>query len=108
MTTRLFTAQKVAVGSLLVSPTASIVASLLDARHMAIWLGAPALVLTGWTAAGHFITLDDDFPGGWSNIEGSKRIFLTSLLWLLLEAAVFAGSFYLVAVWPFQPQRTED
>ena len=67
-----------------------------------MWLGAPALIVTGWAAIGHMVTLDDDFPGGWSNNEGSKRFFLISLLWLLAETVVFVGIFYLVAMWPFQ------
>ena len=102
MTVRVSKTQKVVAGLLLASLIASVVASLLHARYVAIWLGVPALILTGWTAGGHLITLDDDFPGGWSNIEGSKRLFLVSLLWLLVEAVVFVGIFYLVAMWPFQ------
>ena len=104
MSFQVSTPQKVVAGLLLASLIASIVASLLHARHIAIWLGAPALILTGWTVAGHLITLDDDFPSGWSNTEGSKRFFLISLLWLLAQAAVFVGIFYLVAIWPFQSQ----
>ncbi|WP_036172041.1 hypothetical protein [Massilia sp. 9096] len=49
-----------------------------------------------WAFAGHLITLDDDFPGGWSNPDGDvpfpwaelaiEAAVLLALLWLAFLA----------------------
>lgn len=52
-------------------------------------IALPALVLSGWTAFGHLITLDDDYPGEWSNPEKSKTLWRRSLLQLAAEMGVF-------------------
>lgn len=54
-----------------------------------MWLGAPALVLSGWAVIGHLVTLDEDAPGEWSNPEGSKKLWYFSLGELALKAAIF-------------------
>jgi hypothetical protein len=46
--------------------------------------------LTGWAFFGHFITIDDDMPGEWSNPEGSRTLWRRSLLELLAKFVVFA------------------
>ncbi|WP_404366791.1 hypothetical protein [Marinobacter sp.] len=52
--------------------------------------------LSGWVAFGHLITLDDDMPGEWSNPEGIKTIWRTSLAILAVKFAVFIGLVVLV------------
>jgi hypothetical protein len=49
-----------------------------------------------WAFAGHLITIDDDFPGGWSNPDGDvpfpwpelaiEAAVLLALLWLAFLA----------------------
>lgn len=51
-------------------------------------VGAPALILAIWASLGHFVTLDDDMPGAWSNPEGSKKIWYGSILELFAKIAV--------------------
>jgi hypothetical protein len=60
------------------------------------WVAAPALVFSGWAAAGHLITLDDDAPGEWSNLEKSRVIWYRSLAELTAKAAVFGGLVWFV------------
>ena len=55
------------ISAFLVSCTGAAVSYLIGARSLGNWIAAPALVLSGWTALGHLVTLDDDMPGEWSN-----------------------------------------
>lgn len=46
--------------------------------------------LTAWMVFGHLITLDDDMPGGWSNPEGDKKLWHSSLAIMAVKLLVFA------------------
>jgi hypothetical protein len=50
-----------------------------------------------WIFAGHLITIDDDFPGGWSNPDGSSP-----LPWreLAIKTAVLLGLVGLIFFFP--------
>ena len=93
---------KIALAILGASILSSAVASLLGYRVAALWFGAPALVLSGWTALGHFITLDDDAPGGWSNPEDSSEIWRRSLGELAIKTCLFAAVVLVVVVLPLE------
>jgi hypothetical protein len=62
----------IVVGVFLASVLGFTVAFLLVAQSVGNWLAATALILSGWAAVGHLVTLDDDMPGGWSNQERSQ------------------------------------
>ncbi len=67
----------------------------------AFWRVAYIYTLIGFSAlvvVGHLVTIDDDFPGGWSNPDGSQLfpwkellIKIGVLLSLGLLAALFPG-----------------
>jgi hypothetical protein len=57
---------------------------------LAVWLAVPAFFMLGTAVYGHVITFDDDFPGGWSNQDGSWKYFRQSLFELLGKAAYLA------------------
>ena len=73
-------------GSLL----ASAAATSIGRSELGVWLGAPALVLAAWAFLGHLVTLDDDFPGGWSNEGGSRAVAVKSVL-LLAAKGILLG-----------------
>lgn len=72
-----------------VSYILAIVLGLMGKIVMAMAVGGPALFLSGWAFIGHFITIDDEIPGEWSNPEGSKRIWYMSLGELSIKAVIF-------------------
>ena len=45
--------------------------------------------LAAWVAFGHFITIDDDMPGEWSNPEGDKEFWRYSLIIVAVKFLVF-------------------
>ena len=92
--------RRIALWVFAASILASLGASLLHERTAAVWLGAPALLLSAWAFFGHLVTLDDEFPGGWSNPDSQRSVLLTSLTWLAVEAVVFAAALWLVLAWP--------
>lgn len=47
--------------------------------------------LAAWMAFGHLITLDDDMPGEWSNPEGDKKLWRSSLAVMVVKFLVFAA-----------------
>jgi len=47
-----------------------------------------AVVISGWAFIGHIITIDDDFPGGWSNPAGDERFPWVELA---VKAILFSG-----------------
>lgn len=59
--------------------------------EIAITLATPGLILLGWSTLGHFVTLDDDMPGEWSNPEGDKSIWYESLAELAAKAVLFVA-----------------
>jgi hypothetical protein len=62
------------------------------------WVFTPALIFSGWAAFGHWVTLDDDLPGGGSNPNESKVLWRRSLVELSLKALVFVGLAWFVLV----------
>jgi hypothetical protein len=90
----------VVIAIFLASVAGFAVAFLLGVRSVGNWLGVPAIILSGWAAFGHLVTLDDDFPGGWSNPERSRPIWFKSLGQLAAKFAVFA-----VVLWLFATLR---
>lgn len=79
---------------------ASVAATAIGSTQLAAWLGTPAALLAGWAFVGHLITIDDDFPGGWSNPEGSKAILNRSVGCLAGKALAVALVVFLVFVLP--------
>jgi len=64
-------------------------------------MGYVALVLfIGWPLVGTLITIDDDFPGGWSNPDGKATPEWKTLAWNL-EISLCRGSI-VVAAFAFQ------
>jgi hypothetical protein len=82
------TFQRIALGVLVASLAASVVASMLVSARVALLCGAPALVMSVWAAIGHLVTIDDDFAGGWSNPDGSSQIWYQSLRELAIKLVV--------------------
>jgi hypothetical protein len=50
----------------------------------------------GWPLAGTLITLDDDFPGGWSNPDGKTRPEWATLIWWI-DILLCRGAFVVAA-----------
>lgn len=88
-------AGKAIVGVLIGSYIGSGSALLLGAHSSGKLLIIPALVLAGWASFGHLVSLDDDMPGEWSNPEGSRKVWLTSVAGLGVKLALFAGALML-------------
>jgi hypothetical protein len=83
--------QVVALGVLLASASCACLTRVFIGPLLAIWVAVPALFMLGVAVYGHLITFDDDFPGGWSNQDGSWKYFRHSLYELLGKAAFLAG-----------------
>jgi hypothetical protein len=98
--------QKIVLGVFLTSLGASIAASLFDARLASYWLGAPAVVLSAWSAIGHLTTVDDDYPGGFSNSEKNAGIWHRSLWALALKVAILLVTVWLVVLAPSGQQTS--
>ena len=81
-----------------ISILAALVVSYLGYTILAKAVGTPALMIVAWVAIGHFVTLDDDMPGEWSNPEGNKKIWYSSLLELLVKVIVLVIVVYLIYV----------
>jgi hypothetical protein len=87
----------IVIGIFLASVLGFAAAFLLGARSVGNWVAAPAIILSGWAAFGHLVTLDDDMPGGWSNSERSRAFWLKSLGQLAMKFAIFVGVSWLFA-----------
>jgi len=83
----------------MVSYVSALAAALGRQNELAMWLGAPALFVSGLAFAGHLVTLDDDMPGEWSNSGDSKKLWHLSLGELLLKAIVFFALLVVVYLW---------
>ena len=79
------------IGIVLATVVASVTAFLLGDRTLGRWLAAPSIILSGWAAFGHLVTLDDDMPGEWSNPKGSRSFWGKSLAQLAMKFGVFVG-----------------
>ena len=47
------------------------------------------LVLSALVAFGHLMTLDDDMPGEWENMDESQRIWFSSKVILVIKIGIF-------------------
>lgn len=53
-----------------------------------------------WIVLGHLGTIDDEEPEGWSNPEGSKEIWHSSLKELGIKAVVLSVAFAALLIFP--------
>lgn len=83
--------QQIILGVFLASLLVALSAILMGYDSQARYIAAPALILSGWAAVGHLITLDDDAPGGWDNPKGTKSIWRISIMWLSLKVIFFVA-----------------
>jgi len=90
--------QKIIIGVFIISFVGGVATSMLSYEVIAKGIGIPALVLSGWASFGHFITLDDDMPGEWSNPEGENKKWYSSILELFVKIAVFAAVIFFIYV----------
>ena len=69
----------------------------------AIW-SVPYVVTVAWllvfACVGHFVTLDDDLSGGWSNPDGEKSIYRWSLFELGIKVVFAAAVWVLIYRFP--------
>ena len=76
----------------------------LVAVSLSVLFGVPYVItvlgLSAWAALGHLITLDDDMPGEWSNLEGSRSVWHRSLLELAVKFVVLLAIFGAIALYP--------
>jgi hypothetical protein len=79
------------VSAFLLSCAGAAVSYLIGDRSLGNWVAAPALVLSGWAALGHLVTLDEAMPGEWSNPQRSRALWHRSLTDLALKLLVFSG-----------------
>ena len=83
------------VGIVLATVVASVTSFLLGALTLGRWLATPSIILSGWAAFGHLVTLDDDMPGEWSNAERSRSFWGKSLAQFAIKFGVFVGLLFL-------------
>ena len=98
---RMHRTAQIALAIFLASLAGSAIASLFNSRLVAIALGLPALLLAVWTFFGHFVTLDDDMPDGFSNPDGSRRFYYRSFTELAVKGLILAATVWLIVYWPF-------
>src|SRR5687767_2922342 len=67
-------------------------AALLRAHTVAGFLAISAALVAAVVFGGHFVTIDDDYPGGWSNPEHLKTTWATSLRELAVKLAIFVAT----------------
>ncbi len=58
------------------------------------------LIIIGWSALGHIVTIDDDLPGGWSNPDGDPAVARQAKVWLAVTVAAFFFVFWLMLKFP--------
>jgi hypothetical protein len=92
---KLSTSRKILVAILAASYIGAFSTLLLGAFSTGKIIALPALVLSGWLFFGHFITLDDDMPGEWSNPEGSRKTWYMSIASFFSKLLLFAVAVYL-------------
>jgi len=60
---------------------------------LSFWLSVPfiysAIGIAGLVCVGHLVTIDDDYPRGWSNPEEKQNVWRGSLSALALKALAF-------------------
>jgi hypothetical protein len=57
-------------------------------------------ILVAWAAFGHLMQLDDDMPGGWSNLDNDPVVWRRSRLALALKVAAVVVLFWVMAQYP--------
>lgn len=66
---------------------------------LSVFAGIPyiytACGLSIWAAVGHLVTLDDDMPGEWSNMEHSKEVWRNSKVQLTIKLVIM---FFLIVL----------
>ena len=75
----------------IVSLVASFAAAAVGSPRFAVWLGAPALLFSAWAFVGHLVTIDDDYPGGFSNPQKSQALWSTSVRALGMKFLAFVA-----------------
>ena len=80
---------RIAIGIFVLSLLSALVAKTFSYADLSVYLGVPALVMSGWTALGHLVTLDDDALGEWSNPDREISIWRHSLMELIVKFLVF-------------------
>ncbi|USD19850.1 hypothetical protein MJO52_12235 [Microbulbifer variabilis] len=56
--------------------------------------------LSVWAVIGHLVTLDDDMPGEWSNMEGSPEVWRRSRVELLIKSLVMFALLVITMAFP--------
>jgi hypothetical protein len=56
--------------------------------------------MAAWAAFGHLITLDEDKPDGWSNIEGSGEFYKQSKKHLRIKFAILTVLIVVPVIFP--------
>ena len=79
----------------LVSALLSLASLIMGAHELGAIATIPALVIAAWLFGGHLVTLDDDYPGNWSNLDGSKDVWMQSLRQLAIKFFVLLGMAWL-------------
>jgi hypothetical protein len=87
------------LGIFALSLLGSLGARLFGWPQLVVPLGVPALLLSGFAFIGFLVTIDDDFPGGWSNPERSWRALLQSIALLAALFAVLSATCWAVIFW---------
>ncbi|MFC6438852.1 hypothetical protein [Bowmanella sp. JS7-9] len=80
---------RIAIGIFVLSLLSALVAKTYSYADLSVYLGVPALVMSGWAALGHLVTLDDDALGEWSNPDRDISIWRHSLMALIVKFLVF-------------------
>ena len=96
------------LGIVIASVLCSVGVRLFGRSDLRVPVGLPALLLTGWSFAGHLITLDEDAPGGWSNSGDSHQVWHRSLLQLAVLLAIFGITCWIVVFWGNDPAPMTD
>jgi NADH:ubiquinone oxidoreductase subunit 6 (subunit J) len=59
-----------------------------------------ACAFSVWAAIGHLVTLDDDMPGEWSNMEGSSEVWRKSCIQLAVKLGVMLALITVTMAYP--------
>ena len=79
---------KIALVILLCCLASGLLAAVAKLELLALVLLVPVLCLSGVAVFGHLVTFDDDFPGGWSNLNSDPKILRESILQLVFKVVV--------------------
>jgi hypothetical protein len=79
-----------------------VVAFLAAAVMVRVWIGLPVgatlgVLLIGWPLIGTLVTIDDDFPGGWSNPDGTN-VPEWRIVWWWADLVLVRGALVLAVV----------